>query len=627
VATGGRKLAGSRGVVERARERWSATVSGRARREEAPAHEGSLPVWRSRAWLGGWALLAALYFGAAKGGLALAYEHDQVTAVWPPSGIALAAAFLWGYRVWPGLMLGAFVANVWTGAPLLSDLGIAAGNTAEGLVGAALLRRSGFRPSLARVRDVVSLAVLAAGLSTMVSATVGTASLWLGDVISSGHLLSVWRAWWLGDAGGDLLVAPFLMLAATRAPVTQLRRGRVVEAACLVVVLVGSSVVAFSSPGRVFAVFPGLIWAALRFRQSGATAGSLVVAGLAVWFTAHRMGPFVTDSPDDSLLLSQSFVGVVHMTVLVLAAVTTVRDQGEHALRQGEARKTAIVDSALDCVITTDDQGRVIEFNPAAERTFGYTLGEVRGRDVAAVILPPRLRGRYRSAIARYRITGKSRMLDKRLEMTAMRRDGSEFPVELYVTRIALDGPAMFTAYLRDITDRKRADVQLHFLAEHDPLTGLVNRRRFEDELQRQVGYAERYSFGGALIMMDIDNFKQINDTLGHSAGDAVIKNVAGLLERRLRKGDTVGRLGGDEFAVLLPRASEQEAHAVVEDLLSALHNQVVPFGGHDIRVTASMGMAPVTGDAGPEQLLVRADLAMYKAKELGGKGAWPPVV
>ena len=199
-----------------------------------------------------------------------------------------------------------------------------------------------------------------------------------------------------------------------------------------------------------------------------------------------------------------------------------------------------------------------------------------------------------------------------------MRRDGSEFPVELCVTRIALDGPALFTASLRDIADRNRADEQLHYLAEHDSLTGLVNRRRFEEELRRHVAYADRYTFGGALLIMDLDHFKQINDTLGHSAGDAVIKNVARLLRRRLRKGDTVGRLGGDEFAVLLPRAGEQEAHVIVEDLLSELHDQVVPFDGHDLRVTASVGIAPITGASAAEQLLVRADLAMYKEKELG---------
>ena len=575
-------------------------------------------MWRSRVWFGRWAAVALVYFGAAKGGLALAYEHDQVTAVWPPSGIGLAAAFLWGYRVWPGVMLGAFLANLGADAPLLSDVGIAVGNTTEGLVGAALLRRSGFRPSLMRVSDVAALAVLAAGLSTMISAMLGTASLWLGDVVSTTQLFSAWRVWWLGDAGGVLLIAPLLMLAAAQAPVTKPRPIRVVEAVSLAVVLVGSSVFAFSSVGRVFMVFPALVWAAMRFRQPGATAGSLVVAGLALWFTAHGSGPFVTDSPDESLLLSQSFVGVIHMTALVLAAVTATRDQGEHALRQGEARRTAVLDAACDCVITTDDQGRIIEFNPAAERTFGYTLGEVRGSDVAAVIIPPRLRSRHRNGLARYVAAGESELLDGRVEMTAMRRDGSEFPVELYVTRIALDGSDLFTASLRDIADRKRADEQLQFLAEHDPLTGLLNRRRFEEELQRHVAYAERYTFGGALLLMDLDRFKQINDALGHSAGDTVIKHVAGLLQRRLRKGDSVGRLGGDEFAMLLPRAGEQQAQLIVEDLLSELHEQVVPFGGQNLRVTASIGIAPITGATAAEQLLVRADLAMYEAKERG---------
>ena len=567
-----------------------------------------------------------MYFGAAKGGLALAYEHDQVTAVWPPSGIALAAVFLWGYRVWPGVLLGAFLANVWADAPLLSDMAIAAGNTAEALVGAALLRRSGFRPSLGRVRDVVSLAVFAAVLSTMVSATVGTASLWFGDMISSGDLLSTWRVWWLGDAGGVLLLAPLLMLVATRARWVRPQRARVIEAACVAVVLLGASVFAFSSPGRVFVVFPALIWAALRFRQPGATAASVAVAGLAVWFTAHDTGPFVTDSPDESLLLSQSFVGVIHMTALVLAAVTAVRDAGERALRHGEARRTAILDAALDCVITADHHGRIIEFNPSAERTFGYSLSEVYGRDVADVIVPPRLRAQHRSGFARYLTTGQSEILDKRVELTAIRRDGSEFPVELCITRIALDGPALFTAHLRDIADRKHAEAQLQFLAEHDPLTGLANRRRFEEELQRQVDYAGRYTFHGALLVMDLDNFKQINDTLGHGAGDEVIKTVAGILQGRLRAGDAVGRLGGDEFAMLLPRAGEQEAHAVVDDLQRALGDHVVPFGGHDMRVTASIGIAPVTGSMGPGELLERADLAMYKAKQLGGKRAWPPI-
>src|SRR6185503_16279245 len=146
-------------------------------------------------------------------GLQLASEHPSITAVWPPTGIALAAVFVWGYRLWPGVALGAALANTFTGdAPPVAVVGITIGNTLEALVGVYLLRLARFRPALDRVRDVLALVVLAAGLSTMVSATLGVTSLWIGDRIEDvGDLPAAWRVWWLGDMTGDLLVAPLLL--------------------------------------------------------------------------------------------------------------------------------------------------------------------------------------------------------------------------------------------------------------------------------------------------------------------------------------------------------------------------------------------------------------------------------
>src|SRR5438552_3526306 len=159
--------------------------------------------------------LAAVYYGAAKFGLALAYENSSVTAVWPPTGIALAALLLGGYRLWPGVALGAFLANAWTDVPLGTALGITVGNTLEALAGAYLLRRfAGFRPQLERVRDVVALALCGGILSTLVSATIGVASLWLGTDVAGDQIASTWRVWWLGDLAGDLIVAPFVLVAA-----------------------------------------------------------------------------------------------------------------------------------------------------------------------------------------------------------------------------------------------------------------------------------------------------------------------------------------------------------------------------------------------------------------------------
>ena len=177
-------------------------------------------------------VLALAYFGAAKAGLLLAYENSSVTAVWAPTGIALAALVLWGRGLWPGVALGALLANCWTGVPVITVLGIATGNTLEALVGASLLRVAGFRPSLERARDVLALAGLAAALSTVVSATVGVASLYAGDAISASALDSAWRTWWLGDVGGDLLVAPFLLVFASGLPASSRRPARSPHTRC-----------------------------------------------------------------------------------------------------------------------------------------------------------------------------------------------------------------------------------------------------------------------------------------------------------------------------------------------------------------------------------------------------------
>src|SRR5918992_5374671 len=157
--------------------------------------------------------LAAIYVAAAQLGLRLDAVAGFATLVWPATGISLAALVLFGYRLWPGVFLGAFVGNLLAGAPIFVALGIGVGNTLEAIVGTYALRRvRGFRPSLDRVRDVVALIVLAAGLSTMVSATIGVASLYLGGVVPMADAWKAWRAWWLGDLIADLVVAPALLV-------------------------------------------------------------------------------------------------------------------------------------------------------------------------------------------------------------------------------------------------------------------------------------------------------------------------------------------------------------------------------------------------------------------------------
>lgn len=278
--------------------------------------------------------VAAVYYGSAKLGLSLAFMNDSISAVWPPTGIALAALVFWGYRMWPGVALGALLANSWTGIPIYATLGITIGNTGEALVGAYLLRQvADFRPSLERVRDVIALAVFAGILSTMVSATVGVGSLLLSDDVSTGGIWSAWRTWWLGDVGGNLLVAPAIMVAITHWPYRR-APGKLLEAIILGAALAGVSFFVFYDDiPRAFLVFPFMIWAALRFWQPGAVAASLVLAAFAIPLTANDHGSFSGFDLDQRLQLAQTFVGVAAMSALVLAAVMTERQRIEGAAR------------------------------------------------------------------------------------------------------------------------------------------------------------------------------------------------------------------------------------------------------------------------------------------------------
>ena len=281
------------------------------------------------------AAVVAVYVISGKLGLRLAFESHSVTAVWPPTGIALAALLLGGIRLWPAIAVGALLANVGTGAALASVLGITVGNTLEAVAGAWLLRRSrGFDPSLQTVGSVLELIVFGAVLSTTIGATVGVASLLVGHGVSWSNVPSVWRTYWLGDMGGDLIVAPLLLLVVTRRPFLR-GPGRPLEAALLAVVIASASTVVFTAHTNfVYVLFPLLIWSALRFLAPGAAVAGVIVGFVAVAFTAGGRGPFSTAGHDERLLLAQTLVAVAESTALLLAAVTSERLRADEAVAE-----------------------------------------------------------------------------------------------------------------------------------------------------------------------------------------------------------------------------------------------------------------------------------------------------
>jgi len=291
------------------------------------------------------AAVAVAYFAAARVGLLAAVAQPVVSSAWPPSGVALAALLLLGLRLWPGIALGAFVLNWTAGVSAAGAAGIAAGNTLEAVAAAwLLLRVVAFRPSLERVRDIIALVVVAALASTTVSATIGVASLRASGAVGPDALRRLWFVWWSGDALGDLLVAP-LLLTWARAAGPAARR---LEAAALLAALLLLTALLLRNPlSYVYAVFPVVVWAALRLGPRGAATATAVVATLTIWYTLRGLGPFVASTPTENLALLQTFLGLMAVTGLMLAAVVTERGAVERALEQEVAFVQLLQDVAV----------------------------------------------------------------------------------------------------------------------------------------------------------------------------------------------------------------------------------------------------------------------------------------
>ena len=290
----------------------------------------------------------------------------------------------------------------------------------------------------------------------------------------------------------------------------------------------------------------------------------------------------------------------------------TAEKEAERAL----AELASIVLFSQDAIVARTIEGRLTSWNPGATRLYGYSAEEAIGRNVRMLIPSPYVED-DEEKVARL-VRGET---VEHFETRRRRKDGSLIDVSLAMSPVlGADGSLIAISTIgRDITDRRRLELQLKRMASRDPLTGLMNRRRFEQELRNAVAHSGRYETGGAVLVLDLDNFKYVNDEVGHRAGDELLRSVALQLRLRLRRTDLLARLGGDEFAILLPHASQAAAREVATALLEGLREHVLPIDGRPISVTTSIGIACFDADGGTgDDLLEHADRAMYAAKDSG---------
>jgi diguanylate cyclase (GGDEF)-like protein len=443
-------------------------------------------------------VLAAAYFAAAEAALSLGGPAVPLAAVWPASGIALAGVLLLGYRMWPGVWMGAALAAATVASSPLDAAVMASGSTLEAVVGALLVRRCiGMPHSFERGEDVVEFVAIAA-LSSAIAAATATALLVWSDT-SSQSLALTWWTHWQADTMGIIVVAPLILNWSARSG--DAARGKTLEMLCLAVPMLAATQAIFGeglpaylpSLPLTFVILPFVIWAALRFGQREVATLNALVCAIAVWQTLEGHGPFASAAPGTVLLLLLAFTSTVVITGLVLNAVVGERSRAIDALAQ--ALKT-----------------------------------------------------------------------------------------------------------LREEAIR-------------DPLTNLYNRRFLHDYLSRELARAKREGIRVAVIMIDLDHFKRVNDTAGHGAGDEVLVQLAALLKRHIRGSDIACRLGGEEFTLVLPNATLQSARSRADAICQAVREESVLLMG----VTASLGVATFPESAAEaDALLHAADLALYQAKARG---------
>ena len=482
------------------------------------------------------AALAAVYFVAGKLGLKLAYIQPNATTVWPPTGIAFAACLVLGYRIWPGVFLGAFLVNRTTAGSMATSLAIAFGNTLEALVGTALVNRyANGRRSFDRVQDFMKWVILAGLVSTMVSPTIGVTCLSWAGFSSWARYHRVWLTWWLGDVSGNLLVAPFLILWSLR-PRPRWNGREMLEAGFLALLLsllasivFGPISIPFRDAPLDFLCFPVIVWIAYRFEERATATATLLLSMIALYGTLHGRGPFAGRSPNQSLILLQAFMGVTAVMSLGLACILAERRRGQEALgslgtdlelrikrtasdfaeaikslgdeiarreeiqdllSESQERFQLLVEGVKDhALFMLDPAGRVSSWTEAARRIEGYTAQEIIGRNFSCFYPEEDIRSGKPDRLLKTALT-EGRVED---EGWRVRKDGSRFWAHVAITALRGEKGVLrgFAKVTRDITERKQAEENLK--TAYSQMEAHVKERTLE--LSRSNAELEQFAY------------------------------------------------------------------------------------------------------------------------------------
>ena len=609
-------------------------------RVRAPTGTDPLRPLRPAPCLPDWLKLlgvALLYLALAKISIRFFSINGSTSVAWLPGGMALAVLLLYGNRYAWSVLAGQFMFVLLGGGAPGSALTMGAGSALAALTGAWLMNRRGqFDATLRSLQDYVRLIILAGGLGGLLSAVVGTTMmLYFGTHAKAPYLQNL-VGWWIGDLVGILLVTP-LILIWRQPPRGWLAPRRLVEVCLLMglaflvgqVAFLGWFVDLLGPLAQSYWLFLVVAVCTVRLGRHGVVLILLMSALQGLVGAMQGAGIFADDVAQSRL--ANYWLYMVALSGLGMAGATYFDQlkqvQADLAQRE-ESQRRQFADNSMAMLII-DPQGHILDANQAALRFYGYAKSLMLTLQISDISLRP--------ALAILETLGSSaQSAGNQFESRHRLADGSVRDVSVSNSPIQMGNLRLLHTIVFDITDRKRAEAEILNLAFFDPLTRLPNRRLLLDRLQQAVAAGARSQRKGALLFIDLDNFKTLNDTHGHAQGDLLLQQAAQRLSDCIRQGDTVARLGGDEFVIMLKDLSEDDGQAtdqvaaVGAKVLSAL-KQPYQLGGVQHHSSASVGVTlfgTVQGVAAREDsadgvdsvdaLFKRADLALYQAKATG---------
>ena len=328
-------------------------------------------------------------------------------------------------------------------------------------------------------------------------------------------------------------------------------------------------------------------------------------------------------APKNGWIKHSPYSWLIHLTVMFITgaglAISIQQGKNRFALVESANRLKAMSEASHDALIMINGQGEITFWNPAAESMFGYMAEQMVSKDLHEILALPHEKDSAVMGLKKFSETGKGTVLNRVIELKAVRKNGEVFPAELAVAPFIFQGKWYAVGSVRDITARKEAERQLTKLATTDALTGLLSRRRFLELSEMEFRRSLRYKKCFSLMMFDLDKFKNVNDTYGHDVGDKVLRAVAETVKQALRETDVIGRIGGEEFAVIMPETDADTAIQAAERVRIRLMDTRIKARNQAIGCTVSIGLANMTDDMTDfSQLMKKADEALYAAKRGG---------